>query len=371
MKFEEPISGRRTRVTLVILSLSPLLGMESATLSLAKALARDYEVRIVLLADDGADVPIDHVTVESWGGRIPDWKRAVTLTRAFSHRNDPNGDVIILCGVWTAIPMLMALPKKLLAHTLIAEHSFDKGKVASCKRLAVMEAAARRYYHRAFATVTVSESVRHDMREAGFQDRIEVIPNIVREFDSHFAEEICSGRLVTVGSLTRTKNQGLALRTLALLPEQYSLDVVGDGPERRALERLANDLGITERVNFRGYVENPAEFYSQAQIVVHPSLGETYGLVLYEAASFGKPVVAADRSVMAKVIPEFVPGKVAEPHPEAFASAILSLEATPLSQRVFTDAASRRRAASRNIVKDWGSLIGDAMRSNSEMMPRV
>jgi glycosyltransferase involved in cell wall biosynthesis len=256
--------------------------------------------------------------------------------------------------------MLFALPKRARMRTLVWEHSFGNHQISSNKRLAVLRAVARPLYARAHATITVSESLRRDMLGAGFGGTIEVIPNIIRKFDSDHAKEVIPGRLLAIGSLRKNKNQSLALRTLALLPTHYSLDILGDGPERSALERLAVELGIADRVNFHGYFPNPAEYFARAQFVIHPSLGETYGLVLFEASEFGKPVVAANQSVMAELIPQLVPGAVAEPHPRAFASAILALEANPVADEDFAEAADRRDLVSQNIVRDWERLISSA-----------
>ncbi len=70
MAVEDANTGRRPRVTFVILSLSPLLGMEAATVALANALTTDYEVQVVLLAGDESGVPPlggDSVDITSWG----------------------------------------------------------------------------------------------------------------------------------------------------------------------------------------------------------------------------------------------------------------------------------------------------------------
>jgi glycosyltransferase involved in cell wall biosynthesis len=354
-------SDRRTRVTIVVSQLFPLLGLESATVSLVEALARNHNVRVVVIADKASAVLVHTpVTVESWGGKVAGWKRLFTVLRAFRHRNDLDDSVIILSGAWAAIPMLLALPKRSLPRTLVWEHSFDNEKIRANRRLAVLRAVARPLYARACATISVSESLRRDMRGAGFGGIIEVIPNIIRELDSGHTKEVIPGRLLTIGSLKKTKNQSLALRTLALLPKHFSLDVLGDGPERSMLERLAVELGIANRVYFYGYLPNPAEHFARSEYVIHPSLGETYGLVLFEASSFRKPVVAANQSVMAELIPQLVPGLVAAPQPRAFASAIRSLEATPVTEQDFAEAAHRRELVSQDIVRDWQRLICSA-----------
>lgn len=72
--------------------------------------------------------------------------------------------------------------------------------------------------------------------------------------------------------------------------------IVGDGPERERLERLASYLGLRERVIFHGFVsheELPA-YYSVADIGVYPSIGdEAFGISIAEAMACGKPVVAS------------------------------------------------------------------------------
>lgn len=350
--------GPRTRVSVVVSRLVPVTGLESVTVSLVEALAGTHDVRVIVLADEASTViqnPL--VTVESWGSKVVRWKRILTILRAFRHRHDLDGSVIVLSGAWAAIPMLFVLPKRSCARTLVWEHSLDNHQININKRLKILRAVARPLYARARATVAVSEALRQDMYRAGFRGTIEMIPNIVRTFDSDRTTEVVRGRLLTVGSLSKVKNQELALRAVALLPQHYSLDVLGDGPERGNLEQLALELGIAERVNFLGYVSNPAEYFARAQFVIHPSHSETYGLVMYEAADFSKPVVAGDHGVMAEAIPRLVPGAVARPEPNDFADAILSLEASPVCEQEFTEAARKRRLASTNIVNDWNRLI--------------
>jgi len=354
-------SDPRIRVSIVVSRLFPLTGLESATVSLVEAVASTYDVRIIVLADEASTV-IQHpsVTVESWGGKVVAWKRIFTILRAIRHRNDLDGSVIILSGAWAAIPMLFALPKRSRMRTLVWEHSLDKHQTKINRRLAVLRAVARPLYARARATIAVSESLRRDLYDAGFSGTIETIPNIVRKFDSDRSNEVVLGRLLAVGSLSKVKNQSLALRTLALLPKRYSLDIVGDGPERSNLVQLAIELGIEDRVNFHGYVSNPAEHFARAQFLIHPSHSETYGLVMFEAADFGKPVIATNEGVMAEVVPRLAPGVLAQPQPHSFASAILSLEATPVAERDFAEAARLRELASSNIVHDWNRLIRSA-----------
>ncbi|MEO3760960.1 glycosyltransferase [Mycobacterium sp. B14F4] len=351
----------RIRLSIVVSRLCPVTGLESVTLSLIEEVASTYDVKVIVLADETSTIIQNpSVVVESWGSKVVRWKRILTIWRAIRHRNDLYGSVIILSGAWAAIPMLFALPKRSRKNTIVWEHSLDRHQVTINKRLALLRAIARPLYGRARATVAVSESLRRDMYDAGFRGTIEVIPNIVRKFESDQSLEVIPGTLLAVGSLSKVKNQSLALRTLALLPENYSLDIVGDGPERNNLIQLALELGIADRVRFHGYVQNPAEHFARAQILVHTSHSETYGLVMYEAADFKKPVIAANQGVMAEVVPRLVPGVLARPEPHSFASAILSLEVNPITEEDFVEAAGRRELLSQHVVRDWKRLISSA-----------
>jgi glycosyltransferase involved in cell wall biosynthesis len=98
-------------------------------------------------------------------------------------------------------------------------------------------------------------------------------------------------RLLALCRLVETKNLALLLQCLAELREAppWRLDVVGDGPERMPLERLANEFQIGDRVIFRGHCEDPPTFLEQADLHVFPSRLESFGLVVLEAMAYGVP----------------------------------------------------------------------------------
>jgi glycosyltransferase involved in cell wall biosynthesis len=100
-------------------------------------------------------------------------------------------------------------------------------------------------------------------------------------------------RLLFVGRLIRTK--GLvtlvqSLDRLRLLP--WTLDVVGDGEERPALEAEVHRRGLTGRIVFHGHQDDVTRWYRSASLLVFPSRLESAGLVLLEAMSHGVPALA-------------------------------------------------------------------------------
>jgi glycosyltransferase involved in cell wall biosynthesis len=102
--------------------------------------------------------------------------------------------------------------------------------------------------------------------------------------------------LVTVGHLVARKRHADVMRALAVLAKRHPTlryVIVGDGPERVALEGLAARLGIAERVRFRGQLP-PAEAIEEARrctLFAMPSTEEAFGVAYIEAMAGGVPAI--------------------------------------------------------------------------------
>lgn len=143
------------------------------------------------------------------------------------------------------------------------------------------------------------------------------------------------GGLLTVSRLTPQKRVHLALETVACLRDldlRVPLTVVGDGPERGRLERLAADLDISTLVTFAGALPRPRvlELLTRADLMLFPAEGEGFGLVAAEALMRGVPVVACwDGGGVLDVVPEHGAGRLVLPSPEALADAAIGLLRDP------------------------------------------
>ena len=101
-------------------------------------------------------------------------------------------------------------------------------------------------------------------------------------------------KLLVVSRLELEKNVALALRSFAKSADNDTcLIVVGDGRERSALESLAGQLGLRDRVFFEG-MQDATTYYALADLVLVPSKYEGYGLVIVEALARGVPVLSTD-----------------------------------------------------------------------------
>ena len=138
--------------------------------------------------------------------------------------------------------------------------------------------------------------------------------------------------LLAVGNLHEYKGQYLAIQALALLRRgphpQARLMVVGDGPDRKLLQRLAAELGLADAVQFAGVVPNAelARWYSAADVLLLCSSREGWPNVLLESMACGTPVVASDVGGVAEIVQSASAGRrVGLRTAEAFADAVCAL----------------------------------------------
>jgi len=102
-------------------------------------------------------------------------------------------------------------------------------------------------------------------------------------------------RVLTVGNLKAVKNHRLLLNAFAkLCIPTARLMLVGEGSERGALSALAQELGMSDRVIFAGYINDPTPFYCSADLFVLSSDYEGFGNVLIEAMASGLSIVSTD-----------------------------------------------------------------------------
>ena len=106
--------------------------------------------------------------------------------------------------------------------------------------------------------------------------------------------------MLCVGRFEKEKRFEIAVEALAAARAKghdIGLTLVGEGHERRAYYRRAQELRVADRVDIVGWHNDLAKYYGEADIVLVPSSYEGYGLVIVEALSAGIPVLATDVGV--------------------------------------------------------------------------
>lgn len=103
-------------------------------------------------------------------------------------------------------------------------------------------------------------------------------------------------KILAIGRLHIQKGFDLLLEAMALVRRTYSWTIVlvGDGPEKERLQRLAGRLGIESAIQWIGAVKNPFPYYRWADLVVLPSRFEGFPNVALEAMSCGRTVICAE-----------------------------------------------------------------------------
>ncbi|MGH9462186.1 MAG: glycosyltransferase, partial [Vicinamibacteria bacterium] len=149
--------------------------------------------------------------------------------------------------------------------------------------------------------------------------------------------------VVGVGRLVPVKGFDVAVRALtelrAVLPE-IRLVLVGDGPERSRLERLAAADGNLSRLTITGVTGDVTRFLAASDVVIAPSRNEGMGRVLVEAMALGKPVVASRVGGVPSVVSDGRSGTLIQPDsPDELARALIELFNDPARMRAYGEAA--------------------------------
>ena len=110
--------------------------------------------------------------------------------------------------------------------------------------------------------------------------------------------------LLMVSRLTPEKYYPFALEVFSKIHARYpraGLIIVGSGPEERRIQQKARELRISNAVVLEGWQEDIVSYYKTANLLLHTSRFEGYGMVFVEAAASGLPMVASDVGVAASV----------------------------------------------------------------------
>jgi glycosyltransferase involved in cell wall biosynthesis len=134
--------------------------------------------------------------------------------------------------------------------------------------------------------------------------------------------------VLSVGRLDTLKRTELLIRAIPYLPAESRVVVVGEGPERTPLARLADSLGVASRVDFRGYVDDSVvkDLYGRAGAVFYAPYDEDYGLVTLEAFRSRKPVLTTtDAGGPLEFVVDGETGLVTPPNPVAIGAGLARL----------------------------------------------
>lgn len=180
----------------------------------------------------------------------------------------------------------------------------------------------------------------------------------------------------TAGRMVPVKNQKVFLEAAGRIhrkqPHAHFL-LVGEGPEKPALERLAADLGLTEVVHFVGWRRRMERVYPDLDVFVLTSENEGMPVVLIEAMACGVPVVATRVGGVPDLVTDGLHGFVTPPgDAHAVAVAIVELLSNPHRAREMAESGRRHvrgRFTAERLVRDVEALYDGLLEKHAPIQP--
>ena len=236
-----------------------------------------------------------------------------------------------------------------------------------------------KFYERADEVWVPQESVKEVLRSYGFKGNIEVqangsdlVGNYSPEFFEKAREAVGVGAdefvLLFVGQHIWEKNVRLSIEALASIKDlPYRMFFIGTGYAEEDMKQLVVDLGIADKVTFVGRLtdrEKLKQYYASANLFLFPSLYDTDGLVVKEAACFDTPSVMLREASASGMLTDGETGFLIHNSVDDFEALLRRLHADrELGRRV-------GHAASTRIVRSWEDIAGEVIDRYNSLIAR-
>ena len=232
------------------------------------------------------------------------------------------------------------------------------------------------FYEKCDEVWAVSQSSAETLHGYGYEGPIRVMPNgtDIHAVPPGKADEARerygltdAPLLLYAGQINWKKNLRCTLEACARLPGDFQLVLAGQGPHEAEVRALAARLGFSKKLRLTGHLCDAGllnALYGLADLFVFPSLYDTSGLVVREAAAMGTPSVVVADSSAAEGIADGENGYLCENDPESLADAI---------QRALGDREGLRAVGERakaTIPIPWSRLVDDVLARYAELAGR-
>lgn len=235
------------------------------------------------------------------------------------------------------------------------------------------------FYERADEVWVPQRSVAEVIREYGYKGNVEVVENgsdLVADYpDSYFVEARQKLGIkpedfvfLFVGQHVWQKNVRFIIEGLEKVKDTpFRMFFVGNGYAADTMKEMVNEKGLNGQVTFVGTVterEVIKQYYAAADVFLFPSLYDTDGLVVKEAAALHTPSVMLEEATAASIITNDENGFLVPNNLEAFANCLRELIHDPKrAQRVGLQ-------ASHSIVRSWEDVVGEVLERYNRLIAK-
>jgi len=157
------------------------------------------------------------------------------------------------------------------------------------------QAQVREFLANCSHVIVLGEHYKESIRSICPDVPVEIVHNAVKVPNRITSLNERENRILFLGVLIQRKGVEDLLRAFAKAkPEKWRLVLAGSGPEEESLKKLAENLGIGDRIDFSGWIDGQRkrELLESSQILVLPSYNEGLPIAILEAMSFGLPVIS-------------------------------------------------------------------------------
>ena len=264
---------------------------------------RGHDVQVVTMGDAApSELPVP----VHWVRRSLPFVARYPLLAAQGARWARSADVLYATATYAAAAAAATAARRPLVAKLVSDPAYERAwryrlfrgtleefQAARGARLLALKRLRVTSLRRARRIVVPSRYLAQIAAGWGLGRPVEVLVNPAPAPQDVVPEQLAPGTFVYVGRLASQKGLPVALAALAQVPDARLL-VVGDGPERGALEERVSELALGGRVAFAGSRsrDDVLRALAGARAAVLPSLWENLPHVAVEALSVGTPVVA-------------------------------------------------------------------------------
>ena len=266
---------------------------------------------------------------------LPDKAMRKVLSMDFDVIHGHSGGIVTLMG-WE-VARAKNIPFVVTYHTLWNRytHYFLKGKVITPK---MVERATKIFGNQIDFLIAPTGRVEQELASYGVKKPIKIVPSGInidkfKEGKGGYLRTRLNLKkepiLLFVGRLGREKSVDFLIKSFkhVLTSEPKShLVIVGEGPDKKKLQRQSLRLGVSKNTHFLGHIDNSEihKIYKDASVFVFSSTTETQGLVVLEALASGVPVVAIDDPAY-ECVEDGRNGFLVKKDPKEFAKMVLTI----------------------------------------------